>query len=244
MDTKKPAALGKHDVHIWKMYRSATDQDHLVEKHSCILSPEEIDHSNSFKFRTDQIEYQLTRIMLRLVLSNYSERTPEQWRFVRNKFGRPELNRNLSVTGLRFNLTKTRNLALCAVTLNREIGVDAEYIDFSIDLKEIADSILTPVEKKHWLENNMDEANAYTYWVLKEAYSKARGKGLSINFKRIGFSSIMSANPRLSAPPPCDPFPDNWQFYKYPPSSHHVAAVSVAAKEKELINWEFIEFTP
>ena len=75
-----------------------------------------------------------------------------------------------------FSISHTRRHAFCALS-QREIGIDAEELDRSIDLR-LADKILSPGERAQF-DAAPDKFRALlTFWVLKEAWVKRTGEGL------------------------------------------------------------------
>jgi 4'-phosphopantetheinyl transferase len=107
---------------------------------------------------------------------------PGHLRFNYNQYGKPFLAPEFSSYLLNFNLSHSESMALYAITRNMESGVDLERVRSDVEYEEIAKHFFSvnevailrtiPIEKK--LEA------FYRCWTLKEAYIKARGKGLSL----------------------------------------------------------------
>lgn len=79
-------------------------------------------------------------------------------------------------TPLHFSITHTRRRVFCALG-EQPLGIDAEELDRDIDLR-LANKILSPGEKKQYLEAEDKRLALLTFWVLKEAAAKATGRGL------------------------------------------------------------------
>lgn len=78
--------------------------------------------------------------------------------------------------GWYFSITHTRRRVFCALS-RREIGIDAEELDRSVDLR-LAEKILSPAEKAQF-DHAPDKRRALlAFWVLKEAQVKKTGEGL------------------------------------------------------------------
>ena len=110
--------------------------------------------------------------MGRTVLSRSAAVPPAGWRFRANHWGRPEIDPSAAGTeALRFNLSNTRGLVVCAVALGGEIGVDVELIDRAGSLLEIADRFMAPAEARDiaGLPPDAQALRFFTYWTLKEA---------------------------------------------------------------------------
>jgi 4'-phosphopantetheinyl transferase len=83
--------------------------------------------------------------------------------------------------GWRFNLSHSREIALIAVALGREIGVDVEFIRMDFDWAEIAETFFSPRELNvlRSLPPRSQREAFFDCWARKEAYLKATGEGLS-----------------------------------------------------------------
>ena len=103
--------------------------------------------------------------------------------------GRPEIEAPLIGSALRFNISHTRGLVACVVTLKVDCGVDVETLDRVVDIGLLADSVLAPTEHSWLLSAPASRRNELflSYWTLKEAYAKARGLGLHMPFNKCAF---------------------------------------------------------
>lgn len=78
---------------------------------------------------------------------------------------------------LHFSISHTKRHVFCALS-ERPIGIDAEEIDRNINLA-LAKKILSPGERAQF-DNATDKRRALlTFWVLKEAFVKCTGEGLT-----------------------------------------------------------------
>jgi 4'-phosphopantetheinyl transferase len=82
---------------------------------------------------------------------------------------------------LRFNASHSHELAVYAFVLEREIGVDVEYVKDDFQSEEIADHFFSASEVQTLMALPKDERTAafFRCWTRKEAYIKAIGSGLS-----------------------------------------------------------------
>jgi 4'-phosphopantetheinyl transferase len=105
---------------------------------------------------------------------------PEAVRFRYGPRGKPMLDAEDGL--LRFNLSHSGDLALVAVSLGRDIGVDVERVRPDRDLERIATRFFSAAEVAALLAlPRAERAGAfYRCWTRKEAYIKALGDGLAI----------------------------------------------------------------
>ncbi len=83
----------------------------------------------------------------------------------------------LADTPLHFSISHTKRHVFCALS-ERPIGIDAEEIDRNINLA-LAKKILSPGERAQF-DNATDKRRALlTFRVLKEAFVKCTGEGLT-----------------------------------------------------------------
>jgi len=87
------------------------------------------------------------------------------------------------VPPLSFNLSHTSGLAVCGIAAGQEVGVDVESLSPPRDLASFAGQFLSPREQREIepLSGAARVQRLYEYWVVKEAYAKARGLGLSLS---------------------------------------------------------------
>ena len=124
--------------------------------------------------------------LLRLSLSRCAGVDPAAWQFGAGEDGRPRVR--APRTDLAVTLSHTRDLACCAVTTGEDVGIDVEDISRSRPAG-LAERYLSPRELRDLrrLPESDQPAGFFEYWTLKEAYVKARGKGLALPFDSFSF---------------------------------------------------------
>lgn len=107
--------------------------------------------------------------------------------FIPNSFGKPYLPSEY-FGNLYFNLSHCDRGILCGLS-EHEIGVDMEgYVE---DYSRISDLVLHPNEKKI-LEKCPFPLKLFTQlWTIKEAFTKLKGCGLSMEITELDFSDYM-----------------------------------------------------
>ena len=90
-------------------------------------------------------------------------------------------------SGIDFNVSHTRDVALIGIAHTRRIGVDVERADRDVRADGLARKFLTSAEQATLapLPEAERRARFLRYWTCKEAMSKATGDGLSAPMRRL-----------------------------------------------------------
>lgn len=190
----RPASPGEliypNQVDVWSAYLdlSKMQLDSLQE----ILSADELERARRFHFEKDQNRFITARAILRKILGKYLGKNPCDLRFEYTAKGKPILASPYDSATISFNLSHSNAFALYAITLNRNIGVDIEYMTENIAIWEIARRFFSPAEISSLERIHKDKVHElfFQYWTRKEAFLKARGEGISFSMEKIDVSSI------------------------------------------------------
>ncbi len=224
------AVLGPGDVHVWHL---TVDEDAPFDSagNAAPLSPDEREREARLVFEKDRRLFRSAHLMVRSVLSQYADVSPDEWQFDGDPNGKPRIRGPLATPQpLRFNLSHTRGLAAVAVTLEDEIGVDVERLDPPKD-PDLARVCFTTAERG-WLGDPAEPSRFFELWTLKEAYLKARGEGLSLPLQSF---SVHTSGPHAASisfdaepgSPRIDDDPRAWQFHRCRITPQHVLAVAL-----------------
>jgi len=189
-NSKNSLKIKKNEIHLWQVNPDKITQPELLNKYKNLLSDDETKKQQRYKFSHDRHDALITRAFVRDLLSYYAEVAPNDWRFDKGEKDKPEIiNPPLP---LRFNLSHTKGLIICAVTLEDDIGCDVENTTRSNDVLSIANRFFSPSETKELfsLPNDQQRHRFFDYWTLKESYIKAWGLGLAIPLKDFSFTII------------------------------------------------------
>jgi 4'-phosphopantetheinyl transferase len=181
-------SIKTNEAHIWKV--SLEQSKGQVKKLQLYLSRDELQRAGRFFFEKDRNHFIVARGMLRKILSLYIDRKPYELVFEYNKFGKPFLPYEFEGNKFRFNLSHSHGLAVYAITLNHEIGIDIENIRENFDDFGIAQRFFSPgeVAALHSLPPEKQKEAFFLCWTRKEAFIKAKGKGLSIPLDKFDVS--------------------------------------------------------
>ena len=119
------------------------------------------------------------RAALRRVLGHYLDLPPEHVPLSAGGDGKPRLARR-TLPDLRFNLSHSDGIALVAVRLDHEVGVDVERIRDGVDGGSIASALFSPEERVRWAASTDSSPHEafFRAWVRREALAKATGRGI------------------------------------------------------------------
>lgn len=163
-------------VHVWRI--ALNQEDDRVERFRRMLEADELERAGRFHFDKHRRHFIVARGFLRSVVAHYLRAQPEALRFEYGAYGKPALGREHT---LRFNLSHSNEVALLAVSLDAEIGVDVEHIRADFASEDIARRYFSRAEVEVFNALPPEERVAafFRCWTRKEAYIKAIGKGFS-----------------------------------------------------------------
>ena len=180
------------------------------------------------------------------ILSVYLGLEPRQILLVSSDKGKPELGAGLRASGLKFNLSHSRNYALLAVTLHSTIGVDIEFINPEYSGDEIATRFFSPAEVRQ-LGTLAPEERLQAFfhcWTRKEAYIKALGEGLSRPLDSFDVAFAPGEPAQLLRVESSAEEILRWRMYDLPVLSGYAAALVVEGREHQLAQrrWDWNTF--
>ena len=167
-------------IRLWYRLTGALGDD-AIAGDAVLLSSDEAARSRRFAFADDRRDFIAAHGLLRRALSELRPITAKAWRFERRPGGKPAVAAHQqSEPPLAFNLSHTRGLVACVVSFAREVGIDVEREDRSVDVDAVAARFFHPAETA-WLQALPEPARRTRFldlWTLKEAFLKATGAGL------------------------------------------------------------------
>ncbi len=221
--------LNKVEAHIWFAFPLEINDAQTLQAYYSLMNEEERKRQKRYYFKEDRHNCLVTRALVRSILSRYVKKSPEEWQFSKNRYGRPRIRGKKSTLPLQFNLSHTDGLIACIITKQNDIGIDVENLKNRNVNLQVADRFFSPLEVSdlHMLPGPKRRSRFLEYWTLKESYIKACGKGLSIPLDQ--FSFIFSKNGSLSIEFDKKNGDDagNWQFFRMNPTNQHKAAVAI-----------------
>jgi 4'-phosphopantetheinyl transferase len=168
--------LRANEVHVWSASLSI-DPDAL-EAMRDVLSTDELARCERSPLVHEQNRFIAGRGSLRHILASYLDTAAEAIEFAYGRAGKPYLPR--ASRDVRFNISHSGDLALIAVSLGCDIGVDVELINEMPEMGEIAVRFFSDRSRTEFLCAPADDRLEVFYkcWTEKEAISKCTGQGI------------------------------------------------------------------
>ncbi len=225
------------ETHLWRIHLKPESAD--TQFSPAVLSPDERRRAEKYHFEKDRKQFANARAALREVLSRYLDLTPNQVEFSYNRYGKPELKIEKSGDFPVFSFSRSREIALCAVTRKCKIGVDIEFINEDSANAEIAERFFSPDEiaALEKTPDNLKTAAFFSCWTRKEAFVKAVGKGLSYPLQNFS----VSVKPEETAPLLTvndDRENSGWSLISFSPNPEYAAALAIEGAMPPLSFWD------
>jgi 4'-phosphopantetheinyl transferase len=234
--------LATDQAHIWIARPETILRRRLESRYERLLTAEERERKLRFRFEESRLEYLVTRVLVRTVLSQYVDVAPQDWRFGTQPLGRPEVVHPKLGSTPRFSLSHTRGRVVCLVARDRDVGVDVEDTTRSVGFLEIAERYFSPAEVADL--RSLPAASArkrfFEYWTLKESFIKAKGMQISSGLSRMSFDLGADA---ISASFDGED-QAGWQFSLREIDPDHVLAASLRTEHGEPLRIEIRETVP
>ena len=163
------------EIHVWQSTLENCP-DHLYT-----LSTDERNKAERFRNPANQHRYMASHSILRFILAKYSGCDAAALQFETNTYGKPFLANYNEKYKIHFNMTHSENRACYIISINKEVGIDIEYIKEKFDWSNIASSFFSSQEVLQVKSLPLvDQVQAfYSLWTRREALLKAYGTGLS-----------------------------------------------------------------
>lgn len=180
--------LQPHEVHVWPIPLSAWAT--TAEKHLACLDDHDMARANRLHQPIHRQRFLTAHVGLRYILSQYLPLGPKQLTFTYGTHQKPYLA--ISENRIQFNLSHSDEMAVCAVTLDHEIGIDIEKVQPVCKL-DVARRFFNKEEFDQLISTSVPEQANFFYriWARKEALIKATGLGVS---QGLATFSVMEQN--------------------------------------------------
>lgn len=232
--------LSDNQVHVYSLYVSSVIPQ--LNLKACWKYLSDDDKKRFFRSApARQKEIVISRCFLWRIINKYlpSGLHRDFIRIRKDHYGKPFLYYKNTRIPLYFNLSHTKGLMCCVVSLLHPLGIDAEFIDKS-RIHFIA-NYFTNIEKDAIKKMQVDQdIYFYKLWILKEAFLKADGRGLSIDLDSFWFEYKTGGSDDILLH-----FSDNfekrwngtWFFEILEHAPAHITAIAVMAESRPIITY-------
>ncbi len=224
-DAPVQPVLAAQEVHVWRASLDVATAS--VEEYRRVLVEDELVRADRFHFAHDRQRWTVAHGVLRLLLARYLAVATSVPRFVTNKYGKPAVVVSGSEMELCFNLSHSGSLALYAFALHRDVGVDVEYMRANVGYLELARHVFSAHERAvlEALPADLQEEAFFQCWSRKEAYIKARGRGLSLPLRDFDVSLDPREAAALLASREEPDAPERWLLQALYPGTRYAGAL-------------------
>jgi 4'-phosphopantetheinyl transferase len=232
--------IGAREVHLWTI--PLTRDSEAIDRAAALLSADEHVRWKRFRFAIHRDRFALRRGAMRRILSTYVGIDPAELSFTVSEHGKPELDEERhGITGIRFNLSDSADLAILGVTPEARIGVDVERLNAMREMDAIARRHFSDREYEDYLSAPEEQRMTcfYNAWTRKEAWLKASGDGLSASLSSFDVTLRPGVPPRLLEVRGRPDEAARWTMHAWMPVEGYIAAVTV-----EQPGAEFVEKSP
>lgn len=229
--------LSGDEVHVWRVCLLQTES--ILGRCYDSLAEDERARSERLRFERDRQKFVVARGFLRFILSRYLATEPQRVRFDYGPEGKPMLHDQGRKRALRFNLSHAADLALYAISDRREVGIDVERVRDDVECQELARRFFSPQEagKLDALPPERQREVFFLCWVRKEAYVKARGKGLSFPLDQFEVPLDSCESGTFVGEIRDQRSVSAWSLYNVPVESGYAAALAVEGRHCRLRFW-------
>ena len=221
--------LAPGDVHVWLTAPESITDSALLATYAGWMNADETARHARFLFDRHRHQFLVARALVRSTLSRYAAVERPDWRFVKNQWGRPDIDPGHGLGDLRFNLSHTDGLVAVAVARgDPELGVDVEDTWRRSHTDQIAEHFFAPAEVQalRALPADRQHGRFFELWTLKEAYIKARGMGLAISLHAFAYA-LDDAAIGLTIDPSLGDEASGWQLFLRAPTERHQLALAL-----------------
>jgi 4'-phosphopantetheinyl transferase len=230
-----PPDISEGKIHIWEI---ALDEPEIRPGYLFdeVLSEDEKERAMRLGLQEYRDRFVTARGYLRTILGRYLNTEPASIEFEYNERGKPGLPAESNPRGIMFNISHSRSLALCAVGIKGEVGIDVEYVRRVTRPEKILERFFSPGEREyfHSRPDILKDRSFMSLWTIKEAYSKAVGTGFSSGLKGLDFSSVITSS---NAHARIEVLNERWTILPLDPGNDYIGALAHRGDVSEIIRF-------
>lgn len=177
--------VSDHFVEVWHgktRLDNCPSEASLNKNDWSLLSADEKNKAMSFLTEKRQKKYIKIRVALKKILASYLNIEAKNIVIKTGEFGKPLLEGEL----LYFNLSHTGNRFIVVVSNLVDVGIDLELKKERKNQTALVDKCFSATERWYWhaLSEEHKTRMFYRFWVRKEAFVKAVGRGIALGLNQ------------------------------------------------------------
>lgn len=235
----QPPSLCVDEVHVWRAQLGLPSNE--LQTLWDTLDTGERRKADSFHFGRDRVRYIASHGRLREILSLCSGLEPHELAFQIGAHGKPALRTDLVAEDIRFNFSHSGQLAVYAIAVGRDVGIDVEAIRRDLSLDAIAERSFSRNEvcALRSLPRTEFVAGFFTCWTRKEAYIKALGTGLALELSQFDVPVSPRDAPTLLCNRKDPDEVQRWSFLELPSIPGYAAALLIEGSHAKPLYWDW-----
>ncbi len=224
-------------VHVWYLPLELAAKQ-VEELHAC-LSPDERERAARYHFDRHRRRFVACRGQVRRILAGYLNDRADALRFRCGARGKPALDAAGRDSAIEFNVSNSEEVALLAVALDRELGVDVEHVREPRDFEGLAAQFFarTEVEQLRSLPEVQRREAFFNCWTRKEAVLKAVGTGLAFPLDKVVVTLTPGEPARLVMYDDDPAAASQWWLVSLAPKPGYVGALAARGDPLEVHCW-------
>lgn len=202
-----------------------------LSSYLAVLDKHELAIAERFKFAELRDRYIINHGILRQLLAEHVNESAPDLRIDKTEFGKPFLP---DYPELSFNMSHSGNILAVAISSQCQLGVDIECYKARNIWEGLVKKCFAPEEADFWYSLDKSERSRafYQFWVKKEAFVKAVGKGITLGLNQCVVNpSDLSSFLRI---PDLGGLADQWQIYSLGLSENEFGAIVCDKKNARL----------
>ena len=219
-----PIRLAEDEIHVWRVGLD----NFLPNCLQAVLSADELLRASRYRFERDHNRFIVARSILRILIGTYLLMEPQRLVFGYGEYGKPHLNLPAPRPTVRFSVAHSDRLALYAISRDRELGVDVEFVRDYFANEAIAEHFFSPNEvvQLRSVPMTMRTTAFFNCWTRKESFIKARGEGLSLPLNIFDVSLVPGEPAALLSYHPDSTEVSRWSMREIPVEPGFAAALT------------------
>lgn len=229
--------LAHDEIHLWVANLDLPDIE--IGNFFNTLSIDEAERAKRFVHEKDRKHFIVGRGILRNILGKYQNINPDKLIFSYAEKGKPELIVAQNNQNLQFNISHSNGIALFAITIIGDVGVDLEYCKQRIDTLSIAKRFFAQEEVAELMKLPKDQQikGFYNIWTCKEAFIKALGAGLFQQLDQFVVNVVIDSPAQLLSWQDNPTEVKEWSLFNLDLIPEFAAAIAIKSKHVKLQKW-------